>query len=384
MLRITDKAICCGCGACANVCPYHAITLQPDEEGFAYPVVDAGKCAECGLCLTTCPVISGGFACCDQTPEAFAAKNKNNAVRLSSSSGGIFTLLAEYVLKKRGVVFGAALNGNMEVTHRYTEDTDGMAQFRGSKYVQSSVEQSYPQVREFLENGRIVLFSGTPCQIAGLKQYLRKEYTQLICVDIACHGVPSPLVWKAYLKEMEKQGGNQICGTHFRDKTNGWNNFSMKLLFKDGGYILSGKDQDPYLKAFLANYDLRPSCYKCAFKQHNSGADITLADFWGIDHILPELDDDKGISLVLVNSEKGRMILKDIQDNLTMVAVDYQTAIQYNSAVIRSVYRPQERDRYIRDAGKTNFFTLTNQYFSLKPHWRVFRKVRRMIQKSIK
>lgn len=384
MLRITDKALCCGCGACANACPHHAITLRPDNEGFVYPAVDAENCTECGLCLRICPVVSGGFVRCNQTPEAYAAKNKNDAVRQSSSSGGIFTLLAERVLEKQGVVFGAALTADMEVSHRHTEDPDGLEQFRGSKYVQSAVEKSYPKVREFLEKGRTVLFSGTPCQIAGLKQYLGKAYLQLICVDIACHGVPSPLVWKAYLEEMEKQGGNQVCAAHFRDKTNGWNKFSMKLLFENGTHIISGKDQDPYLKAFLANYDLRPSCYNCAFKQHNSGADITLADFWGIEHILPEMDDDKGVSLILVNSEKGRVILEDIRDNLTVVAVDYQSAVRYNSAIIRSVYRPEERDRYICDVRKRNFFTLTNQYFSLKFHWRAFRKIRKKLRKYIK
>ena len=239
MIEIKDKKDCCGCQACVTVCTKHCIAMQADNEGFLYPIVDKSACTNCGLCEKVCPVINQSEP--HKPLKVYAAKNKNEDIRRQSSSGGIFTLLAEKVINEGGVVFGARFNENWNVVHSWTDTKEGIAALRGSKYVQSTIGNTYNEAREFLKQGRKVLFSGTPCQIAGLKKFLRKEYNNLLTVDVVCHGVPSPLVWRKYLEEVreniraEREAGKNtvsfslndlpvITGISFRDKTHGWKN----------------------------------------------------------------------------------------------------------------------------------------------------------------
>lgn len=330
MIQITDKSACCGCSACVQVCPKKCISFNEDNEGFRYPSVDISKCVNCGLCEKVCPVINQNES--HRPIKVYAAKNNNEDIRLHSSSGGIFTALAEDVINRGGVVFGARFDDNWEVKHDYTEMIEGLSAFRGSKYLQSRIENTYSTTEAFLKQGREVLFSGTPCQIAGLKRYLRREYENLLAVDVVCHGAPSPLVWREYLKEFSK---NQIIHQiNFRGKIRSWKNYRM-VIKGDEDIVNQPFYENIFMRGFLRDIYLRPSCYACPSKNGKSGADITLGDFWGIENHYPEFDDDKGVSLVMVQSQKGAKYFNAIESNC--VEVEYEKAVAGNPAIEKSV-----------------------------------------------
>jgi coenzyme F420-reducing hydrogenase beta subunit len=325
MIHITDKKNCYACSACVEKCPKRCIILQEDKEGFLYPQVNKSICIECGICERVCPIINKGEK---QTPlHIYASINKNDKIRINSSSGGLFTLLAEEVIKRNGVVFGACFDENWEVKHDHIETIEELAILRGSKYMQSRLENNFRKAETFLKQGRNVLFSGTPCQIAGLKRYLQKEYENLLTVDFICHGVPSPKIWRIYLKELiirqkkakniffahPREWKNVIQDIEFRSKSTGWKKYSFTLTLsktvsieeKNTVSISSIYEKNIFMRAFLSDLILRPSCYHCHSKEGCSGADITIADFWGISLYSPSMDDDKGTSLVLLNTDKG-------------------------------------------------------------------------------
>lgn len=316
MIHILDKSKCCGCWACVQRCPKQCITMQEDNEGFLYPEVDKKDCIDCGLCEKVCPMINIGKA---SLPEkVFAAKCKDEKTRLSSSSGGMFFTLAKAVIQENGVVFGATYDESWGVRISYAEQIDGVFPMMGSKYLQSTVGTAYQDAERFLKQGRKVLFSGTPCQIAGLHTYLRKEYDNLLSVDFLCHGVPSPGVWKRYLSETcdllsENLRHSHITGVEFRNKEAcGWKRYSFVIradsdsIGRNDSVLLSDIHyENPYMKGFLGNLYLRPSCYECRCKEGVNHSDLTIADFWGVHDILPSFDDDKGVSLVLVYTSKG-------------------------------------------------------------------------------
>lgn len=373
MIKIDSKEKCCGCWACVQRCPKQCITMVEDDEGFLYPKVDSSLCIDCSLCEKVCPVINQGEP---RIPEAvYAAKNLNEEIRMASSSGGIFTLLAEDVIAKGGVVFGARFNEEWEVVHDYTETIEGLSAFRGSKYVQSRVGKCYSQVEEFLKKDRKVLFSGTPCQISGLKRFLRKEYDNLLTVDFICHGVPSPGVWLEYLKEeTARQCGRKnsvlphpilngrnarIDSISFRNKCLGWRKSCFALTFsvpdeyggKNSVLISEPLNKNIFLRGFLANLYLRPSCHACPAKSLKSGSDITIGDFWGIQNVMPEIDDDKGVSVVMVSTEKGKKIWGDITTSNYKVTFD--DVVAENSALIRSVNLNRYRNVFYRNRMNT-------------------------------
>lgn len=360
MIQISNKSKCCGCTACVSICPKQCITMREDEEGFLYPMVDSSLCIDCNLCKKICPELHSKER--REPLNVYAAKHKNEQVRLASSSGGIFTLLAERIIDENGVVFGARFNSNWNVIHDYTETKKGLTAFRGSKYVQSYMGNCYQKVKFFLQQGRKVMFTGTPCQIAGLKNYLRKDYDNLLTVDVVCHGVPSPKVWQIYLNEIARKGGKnsvlfhpisekqEIKSINFRSKSTGWKKYSFALILsgatadeeKNTVLLSSIFTENPYMNAFLSNLSLRPSCYDCPAKSGKSGSDITIADFWGIEEVLPEFDDDKGISLILSYTEKGIYWLKGL--NCEYTKVDYQTAQKNNPFISTSVAKPINRN----------------------------------------
>ena len=388
MISITRKQDCCGCNACAQICPKQCITMQEDDEGFLYPRVDTENCIDCHLCEKICPVSNHGT---ERKPlKVYAAINKDEEVRKQSSSGGIFTALAEQVIKQGGVVFGARFDERWQVKHDYTETMEGLAAFRGSKYVQSQIGNSYQEAERFLKAGRKVLFSGTPCQIAGLRNYLRKEYDNLLTVDFICHGVPSPMVWRRYLKEeVARQCDRKnsvlshpiheedvlVEGISFRDKTMGWKKYSFALTLSttngSGEKIqfcsCSPMTKNEYLRGFMSNVYLRPSCYSCAFKKQKSGSDITLADFWNIGLYNKQLDDNHGLSLMLLNNSKGLCLVNDIRSEVAFYSIPNYD-INSNFALMNSVVASNKRscfyDLYnthdsliglIRDILKLNF-----------------------------
>ena len=353
MLRITEKGNCCGCAACVWACPKRCIRLVGDEEGFLYPTVDETKCVECGKCLKVCPMRQASES---KAPVGvYAAANPDEEVRLKSSSGGVFSLLAEYVIKQGGVVFGAAFNERLEVVHLYAETMEGLAAFRGSKYVQSRIGTSYQDAESFLKSGRKVLFSCTPCQIAGLKSYLGKEYPCLLTVDFVCHGVPSPGIFKEYLEAQP----SPVTWVNFRDKRSGWKNFSITLE-TSAGEKSEVFYNDEYMQGFLSNVFLRPSCYRCRFRTGRSGSDITLGDFWGIDKLRPEIDDDKGLSLVIANNKDADSLLKTLGCSLTEMPLE--DAVKYNPSINTSVAMPSHR----------SLFFLTKKWLGLRTALRLF------------
>ena len=306
MINIQNKQDCCGCSACVQRCPKQCITLHEDEEGFLYPKVDVDACIDCGLCEKVCT-----FATPQKYHEplkVFAAFNPNEKIRMESSSGGIFTLLAEPFLDKGGVVFGARFDKNWEVVHDYTETKEGLAAFRGSKYVQSRIGDTFKQAEQFLKQGRQVLYSGTPCQIAGLKKFLRKEYDNLLAVECVCHSVPSPGVWRQYLSSFtskRKCEVTNICNLNFRDKITGWEGYSVSMDFTDGTRYVSNREQDLWMRGFIGGLYTRPSCSHCSVKANRSFADITIGDLWGNRILLPEVTDNKGICVIIVHTDRG-------------------------------------------------------------------------------
>lgn len=341
MIEIKDKKDCCGCHACTNVCPKQCITMQTDEEGFLYPVVDKVTCIGCGLCEKVCPVINQSEP--RKPLRVYAAKNKNEEIRTQSSSGGIFTLLAEKVIIEGGVVFGAKFDENWNVIHSWTDTIEGIAVFRGSKYVQSTIGDTFREAKNFLLQDRKVLFTGTPCQIAGLKKYLRKDYENLLCVSIACHGVPSPIVWQEFLKEKRIDLSN-ISSISMRNKQYGWRNYQLCIKDKSGNCILSNKKYNcSYLHGFIRGFYLRPSCYSCKTKAGSCGCDFLIADFWGIEDVLPQYDDNKGISLVIAYSDKAQNIAKSMDLPYT---VSTEQAFHKNPCIIHSTQKNENTHKF--------------------------------------
>lgn len=369
MIEITHKEQCCGCSACVHICPKHSISFHEDQEGFLYPKVDLETCVDCGLCEKVCPVINQDS---EREPlEVYAAKNDDESIRLKSSSGGIFTLLAEKIIEDGGVVFGARFNEKWEVIHDYADTSEGLEPFRGSKYVQSNIGESYKQAETFLKSGRKVMFTGTPCQVAGLKKYLRKDYENLLTVDLVCHGVPSPLVWRKYLQEESARLGDAgensvfdspndapvLTGVNFRDKSVSWKKYSVVLSFSKESVVgvqntvLSSEfTENDYMRAFLSNLSLRPSCFCCPAKAGKSGADITIGDFWGIGRCRPDLDDDKGISLCFINS-RGKVNLGKAH----YAEEKYANALRYNRCLTESVKSPVDRQFFMQMVHKLEF-----------------------------
>lgn len=345
MIQITDKKDCCGCAACMQRCPKQCITLHEDAEGFLYPRVDTSLCVECGLCEQVCPVLHPASP---RRPEVcYAAIHTDDRVRSASSSGGVFSAVATRILTEGGVVFGARFAEDWSVIHDCTETPEGLAPFLGSKYVQSRIGDAYRRAEAFLKAGRTVLFTGTPCQISGLRRYLRRDYPGLLTMDFICHGVPSPKVWRRYLDEsFPGSARSALRAVSFRSKILGWHHFSLAFTLagdKDTADRVQSRpfDQDPYMLGFLKDLYLRPSCYACVVKSCSSGADLTVGDFWSIGSYRPDLDDDRGVSSILVHTPAGVQALEGLP--LRLYPATYEQARKYNSAADQSPKVPISR-----------------------------------------
>ena len=309
-----EKKECCGCTACMHVCPVKCIAMQEDEEGFLYPVIKEEKCIHCYKCEKVCPARNGD--CLNMKTETFAGYSRNEEIRKQSSSGGVFSVIAEWILKESGVVFGAVFDENFEVHHIVIQTKEELIKLRGSKYVQSRMENAYQEAKQYLKTKRKVLFTGTACQIAGLKRYLDQEYENLYTIDVLCHGVPSPKIWRMYLEEKKNQHHALIEKFEFRNKENGWKNYSVNILFSNKQQYRVHYFEDKYMKMFLGNIDLRPSCYECHFKGFPRMSDMTIGDGWDIEKYMPDMDDDKGTSVILVHSSNGKRMFEAIKKNL--------------------------------------------------------------------
>lgn len=364
MISITNKQNCTGCSACSSVCPVAAIAMEPDSEGFWYPIVDHDKCTRCGKCTSVCPIMGTATRGYVErpVPEAYAACCSDEELRLNSSSGGLFSLLAKMVINSGGVVFGARFDEDFSVIHDYVEETEHLCELRGSKYVQSRIGDTFGQAQELLESGRLVMFTGTPCQIGGLKGYLGREYDHLICQDIICHGVPSPKVWHKYVNYQESCAASAIEKIAFRRKDKGWRQFSMSFLFENNAEYIRSLHDDLYMKAFLADLCLRPSCHACRFKDIHRESDITLADFWGVQHLVPTMDDDKGTSLVVLHTQKGYEWFNKVQHEAKVYPVNLEEAIRYNSAMTSSVKPHPDRATFFLDVDSSGIDILIKKH----------------------
>ena len=355
---------CSGCTACFAICPKDAITMQADSEGFKYPVIDKNKCIDCGLCCKVCPLenMYGNFGE-DKTSFACRAKDENFAKQ--SSSRGVFGILANMYLKEQAVIYGAAFDDNWNVCHIRADKKDELKSLYTSKYVQSDIGNTFRQVKCDLDNGKKVLFAGTPCQVAGLKSYLQKDYLNLLSVDFICHGVPSPLVWQRYIIAMEKKLNNKITEVSFRDKEDGWKNYYFKLSTANGNVFYEKHGENIYMKGFLKDLYLRYSCYDCKFKTLHRASDITLADFWGIEKIIPEINVEKGVSLCWSSSEKGKQVLADVLKRTDYYEVKLREAIKHNSSAIKSVEMHKNRDKFFEEVNNSDadIISLIEKYY---------------------
>lgn len=351
MKEITDKKKCTGCSACYNICPKSCISMHKDEEGFLRPEVDSSLCINCNLCEKICPANSSQEK--KKIIQSFGANAKNIELRKVSSSGGLFSLMAQYVIEAGGIVFGAVFSEDYQsVKHTYIDKTEDIYKIRMSKYVQSVIGDTYSLVKHFLLADKKVLFCGTPCQIAGLKSFLRKEYNNLITLDFICHGVPSPRIWDSYIVYRKKQLGGEIQQVSFRNKQTGWRHYSLRIDVTGGNYYSSPVSKDMYLRGFVNNLLLRPSCYQCDFKAGRSRSDITLADFWSVDSVAPELNDDSGMSLLLIHTNTGQKLLSEICNDVNIIEITEEQALMHNTSYQESVSMPKNRNKFFCYAKK--------------------------------
>ena len=384
MIEINQKSNCCGCQACYNKCPKNAIEMLEDEKGFKYPQVNKEKCINCGLCEKVCPIINNKKI--ENTPKAYACINKDEEIRIQSTSGGIFTLLATAIINKGGVVFGASFNDEFGVYHTYSETIEDLAKFRSSKYLQSDIGLSYRKAKEFLDEGRYVLFTGTPCQIEGFKSFLGKEYEKLYLQDIICHGVPSPLIWKMYKEYRENKFNSKLSKMSFRSKKEeGWGRYHVDMEFENNDKYSINHNNDVYMKVFLKHLALRESCTDCKFKKNNRLSDVTLADFWGIKNVAADMNDEKGTSLVIVNSKKGQELMDEISDLMICKEVSLEKAISGNPSFNTVSKANANSDRFFEEVNSRNFDEVVNKYVPKENTLiKIIKKIKRKIGIIIK
>ena len=367
MISITDKTRCCGCTACQAACPHDAIVMKPDVLGFTYPEVDMSACVDCGLCEKVCAFVKD----CDAslpvdrslTAEVQAARHKDGNVVAASQSGGVFTALSDAVLSEGGVIYGAAYKGLDEVSHIRAESAQERNLLRGSKYVQSDMGQIFQSVREDLVNGRKVLFSGTPCQVAGLKSYIPERlHENLLLVDFICHGVPSPSVWKDYVEYMSRKGN--IVRAIFRDKSvSGWKEHFDSFLYEDG----KKRTGDTFRVLFYKNIILRHNCGNCPYNVTAHPADVTIGDFWGVAEVLPDMDSCAGTSMVICNTEKGKILLSSAACELELetVSLTYDFMSRKNPNLVRPANIYKDRRRFEEEYSRKGFLHVARRWGDL-------------------
>ena len=354
-ISILDKNNCTGCRMCEQICPVNAIKMIENSEGFIEPYVNKEKCINCGLCANRCPQLNSVKCTRLEKIEAYAAKNKNVSEQKTSSSGGIFSAIANYIIENNGVVYGSVFNDKFVVEHIRVNNKEDLFKLRGSKYVQSNTKHTFKETKANLESNKIVLYSGTPCQIAGLKAFLGKEYNNLITIDIVCHGVPSPKLFKKYLKWLEEKNNSKIKKYEFRNKEkNSWGH-TAKVYFENGKIKYLNSNLDPYYKTFLDSKINRECCYSCKYTNTNRIGDITLADYWGIEKEHPNFYDEKGVSAILVNTKKGKEILNNIKGSIQLENTTLEKILNKNSNLKSPPQRKQERDGIYRNIENMDF-----------------------------
>lgn len=364
MIKVSRKEDCCGCSVCADICPKNCISMKPDEKGFLYPEADAQQCVECRMCEQVCPV--SGPLKSSHEPVMYALQNRDETVRKESTSGGAFTLIAEWTAARGGCVIGAAFDGHFAVVHRAEDSREKIAEFRGSKYVQSRTEGIYRTAEKELKKGRWVCFSGTPCQVNGLKKFLGKEYDKLVTVDLACHGVTSPLFFKKYLEYHREKAGADITSVLFREKYYGYGFSTMKIGFSDGSCYRAGMETDILLRSFFLDLNTRESCHACRFKTVRHVSDFTLFDGWHAEKYRKGMEDDRGTTLCIVQSEKGARIFDEIRSGCTSAEVPVERGVALDgSMLVRSTTANPRREEFFRDILQMSVPEIQKKYYPI-------------------
>lgn len=384
MINITDKAKCCGCCACVDVCPHDAISLKTDIEGFWYPEVDSSKCVECGLCEIICPELHISELKKNDFPEpeyTVAAIHKDMSVRWDSTSGGAFSALADAMYSVGGYVSGAVYNEDFSVSNFISSDPSDLVRLRSSKYLQSNAEGLYREIRNLLRDGEKVLACGTPCQMAALRSFLRKDYENLVIVDFICRGVNSPKVYRKYLDSLERKYGGKVVYVKAKNKELGWRNLTRKVVFDNGKVYYGVSMDDDFRRGYHTNVYCRPSCYECQYKGFPRISDITIADYWGIEKVDRNLDNNIGTSMILLNSRKGAAYFELVKDSLEWRETPFESVLLGNIALTRPI-EPAKIDRvqFFDDLDKGTFDDVVTKYFpksvkvSFKSRIRIFLK----------
>lgn len=365
---LKDMKICTGCGCCENICSHGAIKMSLNEEGFYYPKIDGSKCVACNICTIKCP--SNNSKSNNESVKLYSAYSEDDNIRLKSSSGGIFYIISKYVIENNGVVFGAEFDEEFFIRHGYTDSINDINRFQTSKYVQSYIGDNLKKCKEFLDEGRLVFFTGTSCQIEGLYSFLDKNYSNLLTADLICSGNTSSGLWKLYVTHMEKKYGSRIQSVNFRDKKYGWDRFSLKITFESGKVYRKIFPNDAWAYFFLNHYAMRECCYKCEYKGLNHKADFTLGDFGGVREKFHDLYgkkfDDKGLSFVLVNSEKAEDVWKSLNNSgLAIRDLPIDTVREHNTTIDMSAKAPIDRAKFYEDYKKKDFGLLVDKYVKI-------------------
>lgn len=381
MITLNRNQDCCGCSACMSVCPQHCISLHEDREGFLYPIVDIDACTNCNACNKVCPVINmegQRLTSYSSSTKAYAATVADKEILLKSSSGGLFSAIASSIVNEGGVVYGAAWVNDV-VQHIAVQTHSDLALLRGSKYVQSSLGNSFPEIKAYLISGRKVLFSGTPCQIAGLRTFLQKEFENLLNVEIACHGAPSPKVLQKYILILRDLYGHDVQ-INFRSKRDGWQQYKVTAFTGDEHYFYESHKENVYMKGFLRELFSRPICHECPFKTGTSGADITLADFWGIDDVIPQFPSYNGVSLVLTHSPIAEFVINSLE-GVIKTEVGLQNALRQNGALLQSEEPHPERTYFFKHIDNKPLLPLINECLKLRKMTRLKLRIKSYLNK---
>ena len=366
MKNIQNKINCCGCNACGDVCAHGAITFKTDKEGFWYPEVDASKCTDCGLCEKVCPQLHVDELKKNDLPQSicYAAEHKNLEVVFDSTSGGLFSALADRMYRDSGYVGGAIFNEDFSVREYISNSKEDLPKLRSSKYLQSNAEGFYKEIKSLLVKGEKVLVCGTPCQMAALRVFLHKDYENLIIVDFICRGVNSPKIWRKYLDSFEERYGSKVIYAKAKSKEYGWRNLTQKVILENGKAYYETRDTSNFTKGYLnTNAYCRPSCYECKFKGFPRIADITIADFWGVENVDQSMEKNLGTSLVMINSQKGAAYFERIKPRINSVEVPFESILAGNPALVRPLDPPiVDREQFFEDVDKMTFTQLAEKY----------------------
>ncbi len=374
-----EKEKCTGCSACVSACPRDCLCMELDEFGNYYPVIDDAKCVGCGIYEKVCPIYSENKL--HHPLEGYVARCSDENILFDSNSGGFFTPLANYIIERDGAVYGAAFDENWVLKHHcITQNNSGaLEKVRGSKYVQSDLTGIFLDIQKRLQAGCLVCFSGTPCQVAGLRAFLQKEYDNLVCVDLVCHGVAAPLFFQKYIDYMSRKYGRKIKNLKFRNKTYGYHSGTMKIVFEDGKVYYGSGRVDFFLKTYYLGASYRESCYECPYKSIERTGDFTLFDSWHVSSLVENLsDDDRGYTNVYVNTPKAQKIMKNLQRCISYPA-DVNLMKEYDGKMIdRSFKKHPNRDGVLRESQK-NFEMAVRDYLPVSLTDRFFEALKKYI-----